>query len=164
MTGSSYRVTQPRFYFALPRLVAKLCGGSEMRSESNGWETHLAGLLIFVVSELMAMEVVARNIGGWKRAAVLLVCASALWIFWPAVIFINSLIIRLVRTFGWFERTPDRYVQSVLIGVLTTLFAWRIMSAGPVIQIIAMIWMVAVIANLSAAIVLALLHGNPRRA
>ena len=160
MTRSLHRVAQLRFYFALPRLLAKLCGGSGIRSESNGWETHLAGLLVFVMSELVAMEAFARNTGGWKRAAVLLVCGFALWIFWPAVIFINSLVIRLVRAFGWFERTPDGYVQSVLIGVLTTLFAWRLISAGPAIQFIAMIWMVAIVANLNAAIVLALLHAN----
>ncbi|MGI8480964.1 MAG: hypothetical protein ACR2MF_02680 [Chthoniobacterales bacterium] len=150
------------FYFALPRFIAKLAGKHAARSEHNALEAHGIGAVIFFISYLFGLQFVTLRTAVWQIAIVLIVLLFATWVFWLIVLYINALILKLLRALGFFRTMPDAYFQSVLIGTLTTLFAWELNRRGSWLSIIGIIWIAAVIANLAAALVLALTDAESR--
>lgn len=141
------------FYFALPRLLARVCGKPVVRGERNSAEAHGVGILIFLVSYLLA----ARRFGPsgpiWKTALLLVILLFATWIFWLLVLYFNALIIAALRALGLGRELPDARMQSVLIGLLTTVFAWRLLGGGGVFFLTGAVWISCVVFNLVAALI-----------
>lgn len=150
-----------RFYFSLARLLNGQTGGSRVRSEGVAGEAHLPGIAILLVTFLFFVNLFALTVAGWQMTSALLCLPFAAFVFWPPVLYLNSLLIRLLRASGVIRSLPDSRMQSVLIVGLTSIFAWSLTrSSLSWIRIIGIVWLVAVALNLTAAVILALINGR----
>ena len=152
---------QPRYYFALPRLVARLGGGSARRSEQNGLEAAVAGTLVHAVTYLFAVRLLIGHRSTFEQVLLLLPVALLVLASWSVIIYANALLIRGVRAAGVLRGAPDRHLQSACIAAATTLFAWQLIAAGSWMRLLGLAWMMALVLNLAAAAVLALMHAEP---
>ena len=152
--------SRPRFYFSLLRLLAVLRGGDATRAETNGTEAWLAGVAMYLIGFLFFAQFVPTDYNPWLTALWLLVLAFLVWLFWLLVLYLNSLIIKLLRPAGFFRSIPTRRAQSILLGFWATTMAFDLIQRGSWMGEIAAIWLVAVALNLAAAIILAFRHGT----
>lgn len=153
----------PRFYFALPRLLATLRGGDGSRAEKNAGEAWAGSIATFVVSYLFFAGFVPNSFAWWITGLLFGALAVLVLLFWLLALYLNSMVLRLVRIAGLFNTTPARRGQSVLIATTTTLMALALLRHGGLAREIAAIWLVAVAMNLVAAMILAFRHGARAR-
>ena len=153
-----------RFYFALPRLLAMLRGGDPRRAEQNGTEAWVAGIATYVISYLFFAGFVPDRLGWGLRGLTLAVLAFLVWLFWLLALYVNSLILKLLRGLGLFHTIPARRGQSILIATTVTAMALGLLQAGPLVGELAAIWLIAVAMNLAAAMILAFRDGDGVRA
>jgi len=148
----------PSFYFALPRLLAKMRGGDSIRAEQNSVEAWSANLAIYLISYLYFAGFIPALDAWWLRPLIFIALAFLVWLFWLVVLFVNSLILKFVlRAF------PMRRGQAVLIGMMTTAMAVALLQRGAIVAEIGAIWLVATAMNLLAATILAFTNGEPAR-
>ncbi len=150
----------PRFYFALPRLMSKWRGGDSARAEKNSAEAWAAGLAIYSVSYLFFATLVPAQSGWLLTVLVLIVLAFGVWLFWLVMLYLNSLVIKLLRFTGVIRNVPDRHAQSVLVSATATAMACSLLNSGSWMTDIAALWIIAVTMNLAAAGILALQSGR----
>jgi len=150
----------PGFYFSLPRLLAGWSGGTGDRTENNSLEAHLVGALVHLVAYLFAFQLLLADSPIWQLLFLLLPFAALVWLGWLIVLYLNSWVIKLLRLLGLLRNVPDNRAQSLVIGVMTTWFAWRLIVAGHWPGLVGAIWIAAVALNLSAAVVLTLIHAD----
>ena len=150
----------PRFYFALPRLLALLRHGDTRRAELNGVEAWVGNVAIFVVWYLFFAQFVPGDLVWWLAAPALIALAVLVLLFWLLALYLNSLILELLRRCGLFRSLPARRGQAVLIAAATTVMALQLVQGGSWSGEIGAIWLVAVAMNLGAAIILVLRDGN----
>lgn len=153
----------PRFYFALPRLLALLRHGDSRRAEMNGAEAWAGSIGIFLISYLFFAEMIASPWPGWLKALLLVALPFFVLLFWVLALFLNSLILKALLAFGAIRSLPVRRGQAVLVGTAATAMALQLWRAGSLTGEIAAIWLVAVAMNLAAALILAVRHGNAIR-
>jgi hypothetical protein len=154
--------SQPHFYFALPRLIATMRGAEGSRAENNGTEACVGSLAIYVINYLFFAQFVPSHLPLWPAALLLAGLVFLVWFFWLLVLYLNSLIIELLRHAGLFRSIPTRHAQSILLGTWTTAMAFALLDRGSWVGEAASIWLVAVAMNLAAAAVLAYRHGTSR--
>jgi hypothetical protein len=142
--------SEPRFYFALPRLIAKLRGQSASRTEDNWLEANIVGAAVHVLVLLFFAQVLLGSRTLWQQVLFAPVVVAAVWLFWIVFFYLTSRSIKMLRAVGLFRHLPDVRIQSVLIGATVTAFAWQLRPLGYV-------WIAAVALNLLAA---AILHAN----
>ena len=145
----------PQFYFSLPRFIALLRGGDTRRSERNAVEAWLAGLIMYLVHYLFFRHFLPPDLAPWLSALLLIFLAFWVWLFWLLLLYLNSVIIQLLRLGGLFRTVATRHVQSILWGVVTTAMACELLKDSPWVREIGAIWLVAVAMNLASAVVLA---------
>jgi hypothetical protein len=150
----------PRFYFALPRLLAKFRGGSSKRAENNGGEAWIASIASYLVSYLFFAQFIPTTLGLWSGILSLLLLGFLVWLFSLLALYLNSLVIRLLRACGLFRSIPIRRAQSILVAGTATAMSFQLLGAGGWSAEIAAIWLVAVALNLAAAAILALRNGD----
>ena len=155
--------TLPGFYFALPRLLGRIAGRSARRSEQNWLEATIAGTLVHAVTFIFAALVLLPGRPMWLQVLLLVPLVLLVWTWWSVIMYVNALGIQALRATGFFRESADRHLQSVLIGIATTLFAWHLIAAGSWMRLLGLAWIAAVVLNLAAAAVLALLHADPAR-
>ena len=153
----------PRFYFALPRLLARWRGGDATRAERNGTEAWIGGIATYAISYLFFLQFIPSALGPWLHAILLVVLAFVAWLLWLVLLYVNSLLIKLARLGGLFRSIPDRRAQSILVSATVTAMAWALLQRGGWVSEVAAIWMVAVTMNLIAAALLALTHESRDR-
>jgi hypothetical protein len=153
----------PRFYFALPRLLALFRQGDTRRAEMNGVEAWTGNIAIFVVSCLFFARFLPDDLAWWLAAPALIALPFLVVLFWLLVLYLNSLILELLRSCRLFRSLPQRRGQAVLIGTLTTAMALQLTQRGSFSGEVGAIWLVAVAMNLGAAVILALRDGNAVR-
>ncbi len=147
----------PQFYFSLLRFIALLRGGDTRRAESNAVEARLVGLMMYLIHYLFfATKFVPSLLAPWLTSLLLVVVAFWVWLFWLLLLYINSVIIKLLRLCGLFRAIPARRIQSVLWGISTTAMACALLEGSPWVRELGAIWLVAVAMNLASALVLAL--------
>jgi hypothetical protein len=154
---------RPHFYFSLLRLLTLLRGGDARRAENNGAEACLGGLAINLISYLFFAQFVSGDLKIWQRALLLALLAFFVWLFWLVVLYINSLIIKFVRSWGLFHSIPIRRLQSVLLGISATAMAAGLLQTDSWSREVASIWLIMVAMNLSAAAILFFIHGTRGR-
>ena len=148
-------------YFALPRFIRKLRGLDATRSEGNWLEAYVLGAVVYLISYLFAANLLLRK-STWREAIIVLpLLLFGLWIGWLIVLYLHSLIAKGCEMIGLCADLPRRRVQSVLMGILTTMFAAQLLTAGPWLRAIGALWIGAVALNLAAALMLALFHDEP---
>ena len=150
----------PRFYFALPRLLALLRHGDSSRAEVNAGEAWAGSIAIFIISCLFFAELVPSNVDRWLTVLLLVALPFFTFLFWLLALSVNSLTLKLLRASGFFRSVPQRRGQAVLIGITTTAMAISLTQHRGFSGELAAIWLVAVAMNLVAAAILALRHGN----
>ena len=153
----------PRFYFALPRLLATLRGGDARRAEQNGAEASIASILIFLVSYFFLIQAIPENCGAILAGLLFIALAFAVWLLWLVALYSNSLVIKALRGAGLIGSLPNRRAQGVLIGITVTVMAVQLLQRGGWPAELAAIWLIAVAMNLSAAAILAFRHGERAR-
>lgn len=154
----------PRFYFAFPRLLAKLGGGSAERTDTNWLETNAVGTLIHAIVFLFLAQLFLAGRAVWQQLMLLVPLAILTLLFWMVLFALQTLIIRSARSLGLLRDIRDDRANGVLIGIVTTAFAWQLLGAGTWVRAIAAVWLVAVALNLLAACVLALSNADAPRA
>jgi hypothetical protein len=146
----------PRFYFSLLRFIAMLRGGDARRAESNAVEAWLVGLMTYLVHYLFFATLFSpSNLEPWLTVLLLVTLAFWIWLFWLLLLYINSVIIRVLHMCGLFRKIPIRRVQSILWGISTTAMACVLLKSSPWLRELGAIWLVAVAMNLASAVVLA---------
>jgi hypothetical protein len=150
----------PRFYFALPRLMSKWRGGEATRAEKNSSEAWAAGVALYSVSYLFFATLVPAKFEWWLTVLVLIALTFGVWLFWLVLLYLNSLIIKLLRFIGVIRTVPDRHAQSVLVSTTATAMACSLLNSGSWTTDIAALWIIAVTMNLAAAGILALQGGR----
>jgi hypothetical protein len=153
----------PRFYFALPRLLAKMRGGDPIRAEQNSVEAWGANLAIYLISFLYFAGFIPFFDSWWARALIFVALAFVLWLFWLVVLYVNSLILKFLSSFGLLRSLPIRRGQCVLIATTATAMAVALLQRGALGAEIGAIWLVAIAMNLVAATILAFRNGEPAR-
>lgn len=155
MKQNARRVSQ--FYFSLPRLIAKIRGGGARRAETNAAEAWAAGLLFYLISYVFfAAQFLPPERAPWQTGLVLVTLAFFVWLFWLLLLYLNSLIIKLLQLCGLLRTLPSRRAQSVLLGISTTAMAGALLTRGSWLRGVALFWLLAIVANLASALVLAL--------
>jgi hypothetical protein len=134
-------------------------GGDARRAETNATEAWTAGLLFYLVSYVFfAAQLVSCGLAPWLTALSLAALLFFVWLFGLVLLYINSLIIKLLHLCGLFLTLPSRRAQSVLLGISTTAMAGALLFHGSWMRGIGLFWLLAVAANLASALVLALSH------
>jgi len=146
-----------RFYFSLSRLVAKIWGGDARRAETNAMEAWAGGLLFYLISYVFfAAQFIPNRLAPWLTALLLVALAFFVWLFWLLLLYINSLIIKLVHLCGLLRTLPPRRAQSILLGISTTAMACTLLTRGSWMRGLGLFWLAAVALNLASALALAL--------
>jgi hypothetical protein len=150
----------PRFYFALPRLLARFRGGNSERAEKNGGEAWIASIATYLVSYLFFGQFVPATLGLAPTILSFVLLAFLGWLFWLLALYLNSLVIKLLQACGLFRTIPIRHAQSILIAGTASAMSLQLLAGGGWSAEIAAIWLVAVAMNLAAAAILALRNGD----
>lgn len=150
----------PRFYFALPRLVARLRGENAGRAENNWLEAYVVGTAVHLIVYLLIARLFLAGLPLSRQLLLIIPVAIVTWLFWLCLFYIHSLIILLLRGVGMLKAMPNRHAQSLLFGIMTTLFAARLIFSGSWMSVIGWLWIAAVSVNLAAAAALAVTHGE----
>src|SRR5438046_8420050 len=87
----------PRFYFALPRLLALFRGGSFERAENNGGEAWIASTAVYLVSYLYFAQFIRATFGLWLKILSLVLLPFLVCLFWSLALYIHSLVLSLLR-------------------------------------------------------------------
>jgi hypothetical protein len=144
------------FYFALPRLLNRMRGGSDKISESNVVEAYFGGIVAFMVSFLFAWQLFACRCLVWQAIAVGILLLFAVSIFWLVVFYFNSLLIKILRTCGIFCNMANRNVQDIFIQVVVVAFAYELSISVSWTRWIGIFCLLLIGVNLVAALFLAL--------
>ena len=150
----------PRFYFALPRLIAKLHGSDPRRVEKNGAEAWVGNFAIFAISYLYFAALIPSTGRWWLQGLFLIALAFLVCLFWLFALYINWLILKLLHRIGFLRSLPLRRGQGVLHGIAATAMAFALLQRGSVGAELAAIWLTATAMNLLAALILALGNGD----
>ena len=156
-------MNEPRFYFALPRLLSKMRGGNASRAENNAVEAWAGGVGIYAVSYLYFAEYLSEVNNWYLRGLLLVVLAFLVWLFWLLVFYLNSLILKLLHGVGLFRALPRRRGQSILLVTIATAMAVALVQRSSLVSEIGAIWLTANAMNLVAAAILAFSNGDPAR-
>jgi hypothetical protein len=141
--------------------MRKLRGLDARRSEENWREAYLLGAVVYLISYLFVANLLFPRVNWWQGIIVFPLLFFGIWIGWLVVLYLNSLIARGCEKIGLCTDLPRRRVQSVLMGILTTVFAAQLLTGGPCLRMIGALWIAAVTLNLAAALTLALFQDGP---
>jgi hypothetical protein len=155
---------RPHFYFSLLRFLAGLRGGDARRAENNWAEACVAGIVIYLISYLFFAQFVPDELKVWQQTLLFVVLVFFISLFWLVVLYLNSLIISLLRLCGFLPAIPVRRAQSVLLGISTSAMALSLLGGGSWPAEIGAIWLISVAMNLAAAAILALRNDTGDRA
>jgi hypothetical protein len=144
------------YYFALPRLLNRMRGGSDKISESNAVEAYFGSIVALVVSFLFARQLFAGRCTGWQVIGAGIFLLFAVSIFWLLVFYLNSLVIKILRTGGIFRKMANRHAQDILIEVVVATFAYELSISVSWTRWIGIFCLLLLGANLAAALLLAL--------
>ena len=154
----------PRYFFALPRLVARVRGRNAERTDANWLETNVVGTLIHAIVFLFLARLFLAGLPTWQQLALLVPVAVVTLVFWMLLFALQVLLIRALRAFGLLRKIPDDRANGLLVGIVTSMFAWQLLGVDPWLRAIAAVWLVALALNLLAACVLGLSNADASRA
>ena len=152
------------FYFALPRLLACPPGDRQTRSEKNWLEANVVGTLNHLVVYAFAFALLLAGRPTAQQCWLLLPLAFVVLVFWLLFFYVNACFIRLLRLAGGLRDLPNNRAQTLLIAIFTSAMAAQLLFADGWPRAVGVLWLSAVVMNLSAAAVLRLLdaarHAN----
>ena len=146
---------EPQFFFSLPRLMAKLSGGSAERTEANWLETNSVGTMIHAIVYIFFAHLLLSQLAFWQQVVLLLPLAVLVLLFWVMLFQLQLLIIKAARAVGLLRQIPNSRAQGVLVGAVASGFALHLVAVGSWMRVLGAIWLIAVSLNLCAAVILA---------
>ncbi|MGI8820884.1 MAG: hypothetical protein ACR2ID_08485 [Chthoniobacterales bacterium] len=146
-----------RFYFALPRLISRLSGGSGVRCEQNWVEMNAVGGAIHLIAFLFAARLLLAGMMWWTQVLWAIPVAFLVWFAWMLLFYANWLLIRLLRICGLLRRLPNDRAQGLLIATEITACACAFVQSGSWLQPVGFGWIALLGLNLAAALALTLL-------
>lgn len=145
---------RPQFYFSLPRLIASQLGWNADRTEGNWLEANIVGGGEHLIWYAFAAQLLLSRLPLWEQIALLIPVAFLVWLCWLVALYINSVLIRLLRAAGLIRDLSNVRAQSVLLGMVTTVFAFYLVENESWLALLGIAWVAAVSLNLLAAAVL----------
>ncbi len=148
------------YWFALPRLVARIAGRKVRRAEFSCWEAYGMGLLVFGIGCVFLAHVLLAVVSPWPlRLLCLLITPVAIWIACLLVYFINWLIAGLLRRLGLYSAPTNNPLQSVMIISLITLLALLLLrDESGWLRSLGGFWLALLALNLISAAILRIRH------
>ena len=101
-------------------------GGADEVSESNAAEAYLGSIGIFIITFVFGLQLFAEQFSGWSLIVSVAVLVFAVWIFWLAIFYINSIFIKGLRACSLFRVTPNRRAQDFFIGIVVAAMSYRL--------------------------------------
>jgi hypothetical protein len=148
---------RPRFHFAFPRLCTRFGGGDATAVETNWAEANIVGAAVMLISYLALRGWIVRGAASISRELLFVVpLVLTTWIFWLVALYLDSLVLRLLRAIGLLSRASNADAQSVMVAMITTAFAVQLTGERGWPHLLGWLWIAAVCANLLAAMLLAL--------
>jgi hypothetical protein len=147
------------YAFALPRLIAYLCGRHPRRAELSRWEAYGLGILVFGISGVFmgrALLPVVRP--GFVQLLVLVLLPFAVWTAFLLLYYVNSLVIALLRRLGLFSARNNQFQHFVIMFLTTLLAALLTLDEIVWIRWLGIIWFGLVSLNLVSILIFPLLH------
>lgn len=109
------------FWFALPRLVARLGGRKVRRAEWSSWEAYGLGLLVFGMGCVSLAHALLDVVRPWPlRSLCLLLMPFAIWIACLFVYFVVWLLAGLLRRLGLYSARTNNPLQNFIIMAIVT--------------------------------------------
>ncbi|MFN2474763.1 MAG: hypothetical protein ABR526_00275 [Chthoniobacterales bacterium] len=144
-----------RFHFALPRLFTQLAGGESRPVETNWLEANVVGTAVMSISYFAVRRWILGGAGSIERELLFVIpLLLVTWIFWLLALYVDALIIRLLRMIGLLTGGSDAEAQSVFVALITTAFALQLTGERGWPRRLGWLWIAAVAANLLAALLL----------
>lgn len=152
------RKGQRGYILALPRLFARLAGGSARRAEWSAWEVYGFGVFVFAMACLAAGHAlfgfVRPGPGRWLG---LLLLPLVVWIAFLLLYYVNSLLARLLRRLGLYSARTNNPLQHFIIISLMTLLAGWMLEEGGWLSSLGILWLALLALNLLALLFLKIL-------
>ncbi len=148
------------FYFALPRLLARLGGGDSRQSERHWAETNVVGGAIHLLMYLAVARWLLAGRSGWSMAVLVPLAVLLTWLLWLLLFYVNAVLLRIARRVKLLRSLPNDRAQGLLIGIFVTLLALQLASLPSWLHFVGLAWIVAFTLNLVAAALLTLLPRN----
>lgn len=112
------------YWFALPRLCARLVERKVRRAEWSRWEAYGLGWLVFGIGCIFLARYFFGVVESWPgRGLCLLLTPIAIWLACLVIYFVNWLLAKLLRRLGLYSGPTNRSLQSFIIIALVTLLA-----------------------------------------
>ncbi|MBA3832053.1 MAG: hypothetical protein H0X34_09195 [Chthoniobacterales bacterium] len=148
------------YWFALPRLVARIAGRKVRRAEWSRWEAYGVGLLVFGIGCVFLAHALFEVVRPWAlRSLCLLITPVAIWIACLLVYFVNWLIAGLLRRLGLYSAPTNNPLQSVMIISLITLLALLLLrDESGWFRSLGAFWLALLALNLLSAAILRTRH------
>jgi len=131
--------------------------GTDEVSESNAAEAYLGSIGIFIITFVFGLQLLAGRFSGWSLIVSAAVLVFAVWIFWLAIFYINSIFIKGLRACGLLRGTPNRRAQDFFIGIVVAATSYRLSILHGWPGWIGWLCLCALVANFIAAILLKLI-------
>ncbi len=140
------------YWFALPRLCARLAGKRERRAQWSAGEAYGLGWLVFAIGCVFLGRALCGVVRPWPgRVLCLLLTPIAIWIACLLLYFVNWLLAKLLRRLGLYRARTNLALQSfVLIGLVTLLAALLVRDESGFLRSLGIFWLVLVGLNLGA--------------
>lgn len=148
------------YFFALPRLLARVFGCKARCAEFSGAEAHGVGMLVFtMVCVLLGRALWTFVRPGWLQLLFVIVLPLGAWIALLVFYFVNSLFARLLRRLGLYSAPTNNPLQHVVIIAVLTLCAARLIGDASVwLRSLGIFWCALVGLELFALLVLKIRH------
>src|SRR5438270_13739228 len=104
-------MSERRYFFALPRLINWWRGRNANRSEKNGREVNSVGALIHLVVYAFFFDLCLTSRSLAQQIIWAVPLAFLVWIFWLNFIYLNSLVLRVIRAGGLMRDLPQSRAQ-----------------------------------------------------
>ena len=148
------------YWFALPRLIARLAGREVRRAELSRWEAYGLGLLVFGISCVFLAHALLAIVRPWPlQLLCLLLTPVAIWIACLLVYFVNWLLAGLLRRLGLYSARTNNPLQSfVIISLITLLAALLVRDETGWLRSLGIFWLALTSLNFLAIVVLKLIE------
>lgn len=143
------------YWFALPRLCARLGGQKVRRAEWSRWEAYGLGWLVFGIGCVFLGRALCTVVRPWPgRALCLLLTPIAIWLACLLIFFVNWLLAKLLRRLGLYSGRTNKPVQSfVIIALVTLLAALLVRDETGWLRSLGIFWLGLVGLNLGAEVI-----------
>ncbi len=143
------------YWFALPRLCARLMGRKVRRAEWSRCEAYGLGGLVFGLGCVFFAHALFGVVRRWPfRALCLLLTPLSVWIGCLLLYFVNWLLAGLLRRLGLYTARRNNSFQSFILIALVSLFAaLLVLDETGWLRSLGIFWLMLVTLNLSAGLI-----------